>query len=213
MTLDWGDLRRTTPFSANYGFDRGHPICRYYIDRFLEQHAEDIRGEVLEVEDATFTEWLGGERVSTSHVLDIDPQNAGATIVADIADAGSLPARRFDCFILTQTLQYVPRVEAALANAWEAVAPGGVLLITVPTIAPRDDHWPDLWRFTREGLRALVERCCPAAEVELTGYGSALTAIAYVMGLASNELDEAELDAHDPHLEILACARVRRPTT
>jgi hypothetical protein len=31
------------------------------------------------------------------------------------------------------------------------------------------------------------------------------------MGLAAEELDEAELDAHDPYLEILVCARVRRP--
>src|SRR5262245_50153649 len=31
----WGNLRRVRPFSASYGFDRGTPIDRYYLDTFL----------------------------------------------------------------------------------------------------------------------------------------------------------------------------------
>ena len=31
----WGNLRRLRPFSVYYGFDRGTPVDRYYLDRFL----------------------------------------------------------------------------------------------------------------------------------------------------------------------------------
>jgi hypothetical protein len=61
--LGWvrfGNLRRVTPLSQEFGFDRGLPIDRYYIENFLAHHAEDIRGHVLEVRDATYTQRFGG---------------------------------------------------------------------------------------------------------------------------------------------------------
>ena len=50
---------------------------------------------------------------------------------------------RFDCAIVTQTLQFVYDVRAALATLHRILAPGGVLLATVPGITkispPEDD--------------------------------------------------------------------------
>ena len=43
-TLDWGDLRRLQPVSSVWGIDRGQPLDRYYIERFLNRHRKDIRG-------------------------------------------------------------------------------------------------------------------------------------------------------------------------
>ena len=40
-SVDFGGLRRLTPVSRAFGFDRGLPIDRYYIERFLAAHAED----------------------------------------------------------------------------------------------------------------------------------------------------------------------------
>jgi SAM-dependent methyltransferase len=31
-------MRRVTPFSANFGFERGTPVDRYYVDGFFEAH-------------------------------------------------------------------------------------------------------------------------------------------------------------------------------
>ena len=50
---------------------------------------------------------FGGPRVTGTHVLDIDPANRQATIIADLAEPDSLPAGRFHCFLLLQTLQFV----------------------------------------------------------------------------------------------------------
>ena len=38
-----GTIRRTTPLSERHGYDRGTPVDRYYIERFLEEHRRDIR--------------------------------------------------------------------------------------------------------------------------------------------------------------------------
>src|SRR5689334_3710614 len=36
-----GDLRRLTPISRNWGFDRGQPVDRYYIENFLAVQSSD----------------------------------------------------------------------------------------------------------------------------------------------------------------------------
>src|ERR671925_185889 len=46
----WGNLRRTQPFSSAFGFERGTPIDRYYLDRFLQAERGAIRGAVLEIQ-------------------------------------------------------------------------------------------------------------------------------------------------------------------
>src|SRR5690606_28448862 len=69
-----GTLRRTTPLSDRFGSDRGTPVDRYYIENFLEEHRQDIRGRVLEVKDSDYTDRYG-TAVERREVLDIDPAN------------------------------------------------------------------------------------------------------------------------------------------
>src|ERR1044071_3976677 len=87
----WGDLRRTSSIGGGWGFERGTPVDRDYIEDFLRERASDIAGHVLEVKDAAYTRQFGGERVTESAVLDVDPQNPDATIVTDLNHAVELP--------------------------------------------------------------------------------------------------------------------------
>ena len=96
------------------------------------------------------------------------------------------------------------------------VDPGGglreLLLVAVPTISKVDTDYPrDLWRWTAAGLEELLARTCPGGEVEVAGYGNALAAVAFVMGLPAEELRPEELGAHDPELALVACGRARNP--
>jgi SAM-dependent methyltransferase len=208
----WGNLRRRRPFSGDWGFDRGLPVDRFYIEEFLSRFEADVRGRVLEVRDPFYTERFGGSRVMSTDVVDIDSRNENATIVADLAVPGSLPAGTFDCIIVTQTLQYVDDPTTAVANLWAALAAGGTLFVTVPCLPPID---PDLtevdrWRFTPLGLEDLVRRGCPEGETEVVGYGNVLASTAFLMGLSADELRRRELDDNDPRFPLVACARVRR---
>ena len=189
--IRWGNVRRTTPFSRRYGFDRGTPIDRIYLDEFFSSHADDIRGRVLEVDAPVFTRRHGTQSLITSvDVVDIDGRNDGATIVADLADAGSLPVAAFDCIVLPQTLQYVADPLAAVTNLWAALAPGGVLLVTVPSLAKVDHHARevDAWRWVPHGLATLLTDGCPGASIDVVGFGNALSGAAFLMGASSEDL-------------------------
>lgn len=207
----WGNMRRLQPFSSRYGFDRGTPIDRYYLDLFFRKHAACIRGRVLEVCNPEFSERFG-RFIDTLDLVDIDPRNDAATILADLAQAGSLPQEAFDCVILPQTLQYVEDVATALTNVWQSVAPGGTLLLSVPGISKIDHHLEesDRWRILPAGLVRAVATRCPSAESEIESFGNVLTATAFLLGLAVEELRAEELAAHDPLFPVVSCARVRK---
>jgi SAM-dependent methyltransferase len=209
----WGSLRRTTPVSSYWGFDRGTPLDRIYIERFLAAHTEDIRGHVLEVRDSTYTAAYGGGKVALAAVVDIDPANPDATVVADLAEPGSLPAAAFDCIIATQTLQYVVRPRAAVANMWHALTPGGVALVTVPCASRIDPDAAeaDRWRFTRAGLETLFRDAGEWATLEVHGFGNVLSTVGFMMGISAQELRDCELDAQDEFFPLVACARARKP--
>lgn len=184
-----------------------------YIEDFCRRFAADIRGRVVEVNDPSYIRRIGGAAVTEEHVVDIDASNPDATIIADLAQPGSLPADRFDCFLLLQTLQYVRDVSRSLANCWGSLAPGGVLLVTVPAMSKVDVTFTqqDRWRFTPAGLAEVLRNSCPGAELEVVGYGNVATAIASLLGLAAEELHDNELRFHDLDFPLLAAGRARKP--
>jgi hypothetical protein len=206
----WGNLRRLTPFSDRYGYDRGTPIDRYLIERFLERHRVDVRGRVAEVKDLRYTETFGGDAVDAGTVVDVDRSNPQATVFADLEAPGALPRRAFDCFILAQTLQYVADPAAAIANAHASLRPGGALLVTAPSIARVDPDVgdSDLWRFTSAGLSRLLSRACGGSQFTVSSYGNLVAAVAFLEGLAAEELTAEELAHDDPSFGVVVCARV-----
>src|SRR5207253_10303105 len=109
----FGNLRRVTPLSREFGYDRGLPIDRYYIERFLPKNASEIRGHVMELADNTYTRRFGGDRVTASDVLHVEASHPNASIVGDLTCADHTSSGHFDCVILTQTLQSIHEVQAA----------------------------------------------------------------------------------------------------
>lgn len=207
----WGNLRRDRPFSDAYGSDRGTPVDRIYIEAFLAERRDVIRGRVLEVKDATYTRRFGGEAVDDAQVLDIAPSNRRATIIADLGAPGSLPKAAFDCVVLTQTLQCVHDPAWGLRNAWDALKPGGSLLVTVPVAAKVEPAYDDYWRWTPIGFRHLLLACVPDAEATIETYGNLLTLVAYLYGMAAEELEPDEVLGHDPQFPLIVAAHLRKP--
>jgi SAM-dependent methyltransferase len=206
----WGNLRRVEPLSRHFGAERGTPIDRYYIEGFLARHAADVRGRVLEVKDAAYTQRFGGTWVSRSDVLDIDPTNAEATIVADLADGAGIPSDAFDCIILTQVLQLVFDVPAAIQTLYRALRPGGVLLVTVPGISQL--HYEALghtwyWSFTEASVRRLLTSRFPPDGVTVTPHGNVLAAAGLLYGVVLEEIGTGELDRRDPDYQVTLAAR------
>ena len=222
--VDLGDLRRLTPISRVFGYDRGRPIDRRFIESFLARHAEDIRGRVLEIGDNAYTLQFGGERVTRSDVLHVSEAAPQATLIGDLAAGDHLPSDAFDCIVLTQTLHLLFDLEKAVATLKRLLRPGGVLLVTVPGVSSVDrGEWGFTWYWslTAGSLRGLLEKAFPAAGIGIEVYGNVLAAIAFLHGLADHEFDPGELDAQDPHYPVIVAARavkeirpdVARPAT
>lgn len=209
--VQFGSLRRLKPISCVFGFDRGLGIDRYYIEKFLSDHAVDIKGHVLEIGDDTYTRQFGNERVFKSDVLHFVEGNPKATIISDLTCADNIPSDTFNCIILTQTLQFIYDVRSAIKTLHRILKPHGVLLATfsgISQISRYDmDRWGDYWRFTTLSTKKLFEEIFPVADIRVSSYGNVLTAIAFLQGLAAKELRKKELDYHDPDYEILIAVR------
>jgi SAM-dependent methyltransferase len=205
-----GTLRRTTPLSPHWGEDRGTPVDRYYIERFLDAHRGDIRGRVLEVKDSAYTRQFGGEAVAVADVLDADARNPQATIIADLAAADNVPANSYDCLILTQTLQLIYDTRAALRHAARVLRPGGVLLVSVPVVSqimPNVEFLRDYWRFTEASCTALFGEQFGPAQVTVRARGNVLSSIAFLAGMAHEELTRRELETDDPAFPLVVTVR------
>jgi SAM-dependent methyltransferase len=211
----FGSFRRLHPIGPDFGAQWGQIIDRYYIEKFLEHHASDIRGRVLEVADNGYTKRFGGKRVSRSDVLHYTNDNPKATIVADLTDASQIPSNSFDCIILTQTLQFIYDLRAAAKTLHRILKPGGALLVTchgTSQISSYDmQHWGEYWRLTSLSARKLFTEVFPERCVTVQAYGNVLSAIAFLHGIGAQELRREELDFRDPHYEVIVAVRVAKP--
>jgi glycosyltransferase involved in cell wall biosynthesis/SAM-dependent methyltransferase len=210
----WGSLRRVTPISRTFGFDRGRPVDRVYIEGFLERHADDVRGRVLEIGDNAYTRRFGGDRVTRSDVLNVEEGNSDATFVGDLAHADHIPSDAFDCVVITQTLQYVYDLRAGLATLYRILKPSGVVLATVPCISPLErfegrDEW--FWPLTPGSAERLFKERFPADRVKVEAHGNILAAVCLLHGLACEEVDRVELEKHDERYPIVIAIRAVKP--
>jgi SAM-dependent methyltransferase len=211
--VHFGDLRRVEPLSREFGYDRGCPVDRYYIENFLAKQTDDIRGRVMEIGDDSYTRQFGGERVTKWDILHAVAGNPQATIIADLSNADHIPSDTFDCIILTQTLHLIYDVRLAIQTLYRILKPGGVLLATVPGISQVSiDEWADCWywAFTILSVQRLFEETFAAEDIKIEARGNVLAATAFLNGLATEELRPEELDFDDPHYQLVITIRAAK---
>lgn len=208
-----GGQPRTWPVSRLFGFDRGTPVDRRYIRRFMAENAAHIRGRVLEVGDSGYTRAFGQAGAQCTVLGAV--AGPGVDLVGDFATGEGVPRGAFDCVIATQTFNVIFEVQAALEVAYAALAPGGALLFTVPGISQVSrydmDRWGDYWRFTDASVRQLLGRIAPGAEILVRTFGNVFAAKAFLDGLAEEELPPEALDEHDVDYQVIVAALVRKP--
>lgn len=212
-SVNLGDLRRTTPISRHFGYDRGNPVDRHYVEDFLTRHSGDIRGRVLEVGDNAYTLQFGGDRVTLSEVLHVNPEAPNVTYCTDLTEGAGIPDETFDCIVLTQTLHLVYEFQKAVRTLDRVLKPGGVLLLTVPGVSSIDKgEWGDtwFWSFTPASLRRLMVEQFGKQAVEIVGYGNVMTATAFLYGLAESDLRPHEYHVTDPQYPVIVATRVAK---
>lgn len=186
---------------------RGKPVHRYYLEKYLGELSMDVRGRCLEFYADSYTTLFGGERVTKLDILNLETDIPDTTIVADLTKRNSIPGDTFDCIICTYVLHIIYEKEKAVAELFRILKPGGVLFVSVPSITIHYQQFPELWRFTVDGLHAMLSENFGAPNVTARGYGNSLTAAGEIRGLAVGDFTESELAYHDPRYPLIVCAR------
>jgi hypothetical protein len=205
--VDWGGLRKVKPVSAVFGLDRGMPIDRYYIEKFLESNSDYIKGNIVEIAENTYSKKfcaaIEKSKLNILHYSNVE----GAKYIGDLTDTSSLPENEFDCFICTQTFNFIFDLKSAIHGSHYLLKEGGVLLATlggISQISKYDmDRWGDYWRFTVLSAKKLFEEVYGEGKVEVSSYGNVLSSIAFLEGISSGELKAEELDANDINYQLL----------
>jgi hypothetical protein len=206
----WGNLRRTEPLSDQFGFDRGTPIDRFYLHRFLEAERHAITGDVLEIQVPSHARRYGHhlKRVDT---LDITPQFS-PTYLCDLADAESVvPANSYDCFLLPNTLQHLSRLNDALTQALRIIRPGGVILASAANLVRLTSSTDDFWRLSAAGWRLVASEVWTGCSVDVRAHGNCLAVVAGAYGLAVEELTTSELAVEDERFPVLTTIKCVKP--
>lgn len=204
------------PISRKFGFDRGQPIDRYYIESFLARNREDICGQVLEIGDPEYTRKYGDGQVSKSDVLHAEVGNPQATLVGNIAAGEGIPDQSYDCMIMTQTFPFIYDITGSVTHSYSKLRDDGVLLATFPGISQISrydmDRWGDYWRFTDASARRLFGDVFGAENVIVETWGNVLVACTFLHGLSSHELTKSELDYTDHDYQVLITVRAVKKT-
>lgn len=205
--VNWKNLRILSPISNVFGVDRGKPIDRYFIENFLDDRKDLIKGVVLEIGDNKYTKMFGF-KVTKSEVLtyNIDDSSKNV-IIGDLTKYDNLQNDKYDCIILTQTLNFIYDYKKAILGVYHLLKEGGSVLVTSSGISQISEYdnerWGDFWRFTENGLMKSFEEVFPKENIIIKSYGNVLSSISYLHGISSEELTEKELGYNDPNYPLL----------
>jgi len=210
----WKDLRNVRPVSQLFGVDRGQPIDRYYIERFLSENKDLINGIVLEVGDDLYSRRFGNN-ITRLEILHVTSDNPRATIIGDLTNHETLKNQIADCFICTQTLNFIYDVKSAVSGIHYMLKEKGCALVTVSGISQISrydmNRWGDYWRFTDRSVRIAFSEVFGAENIQIFTYGNILSSVALLEGISAEELKEDELlFTDDDYQVIIAVKAIKR---
>jgi len=195
----WTAVKTTKPISSKFGFDRGRPIDRYWIEDFLEKHKNYIKGNCMEVTGSAYTLKYGADKVKKVDVLDVDTNNKKATIYGDLRDLHLVISdNTYDCIILTHVLGLIDNLDKAVSECHRILKPGGVLIATSSCFSPTYDTKSNYWRFTPQGAKYLFGKYFKENNLKIFSYGNVLTGQCFWAGMSQEDLTEEQLKYNDP---------------
>lgn len=204
--VKWHNLRVTKPVSTVFGFDRGTPIDRYYIEKFLRENSVHIKGRVLEIENCTYSKKFG-TAVTQFDVLHYTDNNSSATIIGDLTKKETLPEGAVDCFICTQTFNFIYDFKEGIKGAYHSLKKDGRLLVTLAGVCQISQYdmkrWGDFWRFTTRSAEEAFGEVFGKENIKVGSFGNVLTSVGLLHGISSEEFTSEELDFRDDTYQVI----------
>ena len=131
-----------------------HESVRDWVMRNTRKIAD---GAVLEVGSAdvngTVRDLFGGKYTGVDH-----QEADGVDIVASSHDlTGLFDTGSFDIVLCLEMLEHDPNPWVTVRQIAEVTRPGGTVILTARGLGFPEHNKPDLWRFMKDGMRALVD--------------------------------------------------------
>jgi SAM-dependent methyltransferase len=191
------------PFSRKFGFDRGTPVDRVLIEKFLSENSHLILGRVLEIGDNVYTSRFGSN-VTKSEILDINRNNKKATVYADLADMSMVPSNSFDTVLLTHVINLVEKQREAISEVYRILKPGGHVLLTTASLAPQEASNKGYTRYTSKGVKKLFEQSFKKNKIEVKDIGNVYVGLAFWIGMSKQDVPEKYFNFNDPDFPCVA---------
>ncbi len=198
------------PISRLFGDDRGQSIDRYWIESYLSRHSTRGPGRAIEVGGTEYVRRFFP--AMSPHHLEVESDGTADCVVCNLEVGDAAIAASFDVLIATQVFNFIYETRAALRNAAALLKPGGVMLGSVGGVTQISrydaDRWGHYYSFTVQAWDRLLREAF--AEVSIESFGNVDTACAFLNGLATEEVDKAVLDHHDPDYPVSICFRATK---
>jgi len=98
-----------------------------------------------------------------------------------VGSAMAMPWRveTFDSVFCSQVLEHVPDPERAMSEFFRCLKPGGTIIVSAPHLSYLHNEPHDYFRYTKHGLRALLERA-GFVEIETAAAGGLLSFLGHI---------------------------------
>lgn len=200
------------PVSKRFGLERGTAIDRFYIEKFLLEHREYIKGTVMEIADDRYMKMFA-ENITESVILHVNGWGEGI-IQGNLATGEGIIENSVDCMICTQTIQFIYDVHSVVRNIYKLLKPGGVALLTAAVISQLSlydyKNWGEYWRFTDQSMKELFQEIFKEEQVKVYTYGNMKTAIAFMYGICQEEMERTDLEYQDEQFPMIVAAVARK---
>lgn len=131
------------------------------IREFIERHAGGLGDDVLEIGSRIHTPaawWCTNRDLAKGQWTGIDMQDGpGVDRVADMHDLPDEWVGRFTGVVCSEVMEHVARPWLALPELRRVMAPGSLLVVTTLFAFPEHGYPDDFYRYSRSGLRLLLE--------------------------------------------------------
>ena len=202
------DIGRLKPISNKFGFDRGIPVDRYYIDSFLDANKNFITGQIVEVSEKFYSEKYHSGENDIISILTYNQNLSELSIFCDLSKPETIPESYANCFICTQTLNFIYDIENSIYSCHKLLKRDGVFLGTVSGLSQISNYdmerWGDYWRFTTLSTQKLFEKYFGVGNVQVFTYGNLSASICLLQGISVNDLPNNDfLDEIDDRYQVI----------
>ncbi len=203
----------SVPASRTFGAERGKPIDRYYIEKFLYENKQRICGETLEIAETTYSIQYGEDRLGHAYMLHVEGWGEDA-IKGNLETGEGIEEYRYDTLVITQTLMFTYDLKSVAKNIYRALKRGGTALITVSGISQISrydaDRWGSYYSFHEDALHRLFEPLFGQGNVRVESYGNVKTAVAMLYGLCCEDLVVDDFETNDEDYPVIIGAVLKK---